>query len=308
MKKRPANIFPQTHLVGRGVGWQHAQHDYVARPLVLVQFGPVVLVPLIKLLKGQVQDPTAACTFLRPRWEALHKNGPKWFTTPPHHTEIWYSRTQHVSRWNIANSSVCRDACIVSLAYHSVHVLLPEPCSCIVFRFLLRGPNVTAPVAVSMPRVSGCTVVMETSGALALALALAPGLFLWAGPERLLPAAWSVLVPLEPGEGWVSLGNRCMRGARACRRLASHLSSLSETRMVLETTRREVTDHAGLVLAAILSVALVSDVVAASSLLFLLAIASVVHVSKVVIIGGVAIATHSVTTPTPSGKKYEWFI
>ena len=55
----------QTHLIGRGVGWQHAQHDDVAGPLVLVQICPVVLVPLVKLLKGQVQDATAPpSTFL----------------------------------------------------------------------------------------------------------------------------------------------------------------------------------------------------------------------------------------------------
>ena len=217
-------------------------------------------------------------------------------------SEIWYSETQHDAWWNIANSLTCREACcLVRLAYHSVHVLL-LPYSCIVFRFLLRGPDVPAPVAVSMPRVSGCTVVMETSGALALALALAPGLILWAGPERLLPEAWSVLVPLEPGEGGFSRGSRGARRARACR-LASDLASLSKTRVVLETTWREVTDDARLILSAILSVALVSDVIASSGFLFLLAIASVVHVSKVVIIGGVAIATHSVTTPTPSGKN-----
>ena len=53
----PERPFPQrTHLIGRGVGWQHAQHDDVAGPLVLVQVGPVVLVPLVKLVKRQVQD------------------------------------------------------------------------------------------------------------------------------------------------------------------------------------------------------------------------------------------------------------
>lgn len=39
------------YFIGSGVRWQHAEHYDVARPLIVVQISPIVLVSLIQIIK-----------------------------------------------------------------------------------------------------------------------------------------------------------------------------------------------------------------------------------------------------------------